>query len=108
MKKLLILLLTTGLFTTAFSQSYKKQNTLGISFFLNDFNTAAAIKEQGLAYQVTNGKLFPIKDMNVGAAINYLSGLSDHADFIATLGASFLKYPIKGQEPFIDNLPLTL
>lgn len=103
MKKFLILFLTTGLFTAAFSQSYKKQNTLGISFFLNDFNTAAAIKEQGLAYQVTNGKLFPIKDMNVGAAINYLSGLSDHADFIATLGASFLKYPIKGREPFIDN-----
>lgn len=100
MKKLFVLLLSISLFATSFGQTtYKKGNALGISFFLNDFKTASDIKADGLAYTLQHGKIFSPSRMNPGLAINYLTGLSDHIDFIATLGGAFLEYPIKNVAP---------
>ena len=75
------------------SKDYKKGNNLGVSFFLNDFKTASDIRDKGLVKTLKDQGLFNPSVMNAGAAINYLGGLSNHLDFLATLGASFLNYP---------------
>ena len=96
MKKLLLLLFAIGFFASTYGQeTYKKRNALGFSFFLNDFQTATNIRTNGLAYTLRNKEVFSTDNMNSGLAINYLSGLSEHLDFVGTLGGSFLKYPNK-------------
>jgi hypothetical protein len=102
MKKLSLLLIFSGFIASAFAQenTYKKGNALGISFFLNDFKTASEIRSMGLADVLNNHNFFKTSRMNPGVAIDYLSGLSNHVDFIATLGGSSVDYPIQNVAPF--------
>ncbi|MEO9005128.1 MAG: OmpA family protein [Ginsengibacter sp.] len=96
MKKILFTFLSLGFFYSSFAQSsndHKKGNNLGVSFFLNDFKTASAIRANGLVKTLHSQQLFNPGNMNPGAAITYLSGLSEHMDFSGTLGASLLDYP---------------
>lgn len=96
MKKALFIFISLGFLYSSFAQSpnvYKKGNNLGVSFFLNDFKTASAIRANGLVKTLHDQQLFNPTKMNPGAAITYLSGLSKHLDFSATLGASLLDYP---------------
>lgn len=97
MKKLFFLFLAMAFFSTSFSQQhYTKGRSLGLSLFMNDFKTAADIRSQGLVKVFDNKEFWKTSKMNPGLAINYLSGLSNHMDFIGTLGGSFLDYPIEG------------
>ncbi len=102
MKKLFLLLCFTGFLASVFAQqnSYKKGHALGISFFLNDFKTASDIRSMGIVSVLNDHNFFKTSRMNPGLAINYLSGLSDHADFIATLAGSSVDYPIQNVAPF--------
>lgn len=63
---------------------------------MNDFKTASDIRSKGLVNVLDSKEFFKTSKMNPGLAVNYLSGLSNHMDFIATLGGSFLDYPIEG------------
>ena len=96
MKKLILSVLTILLYTSSFSQDgdFRKRSALGVSFFLNDFQTAADIKKNGLGSVIRDKNLFRTSRMNPGLALNYLKGLSNHIDFAATLGGSFVDYPI--------------
>jgi len=104
MKKIYFLFISLSIFATSFGQetTHKKQ-ALGLSFFLSDFKTAANIRSNGLVSVFRDKSFFKPSTMNPGLAINYLSGLSKHMDFIATLGGSFLDYPIDGQPDFNAN-----
>lgn len=97
MKKLLSAFISFFFFISfSFGQGSKnhiKGNNLGVSFFLNDFKTASDIRTNGLVKTLKDHSLFDPSIMSAGAAINYLGGLSNHVDFIATLGASFVNYP---------------
>ena len=95
MKKLFLLFISFGIFAASFGQNsdYKKTRALGVSFFLNDFQTASDIRTNGLTSVIRNKNYFKTSRMNPGLAINYLSGISNHVDFIGTLGGSFLEYP---------------
>ena len=93
----------------AFSQpmtSYKKQPTLGVSFFLKDMNTANLIDKTSLS-NVLNNKLWTkVADMAPGLSLNYYHGLTDHIDFQGSLAGSFTKYPFSyfsGVAPSTDN-----
>ena len=100
MKKLFFLFLAMAFFSTSFSQQNNtKGRALGLSFFLNDFKTASDIKSLGLVKVLDNKEFFKTGKMNPGLAINYLSGLSNHMDFISTLSSAFLDYPIEGVQP---------
>jgi len=96
MKKLILSILAILVYTSSFSQDgdNRKRSALGVSFFLNDFQTAADIKKNGLGSVIRNKTLFKPKRMNPGLAINYLKGLSNTVDFSASLGGSFVDYPI--------------
>ncbi|MEO6638788.1 MAG: hypothetical protein ABIN25_10940, partial [Ginsengibacter sp.] len=101
MKKLFTLIFATILFATSFGQqeNYKKPHSLGITFFLNDFQTAADLRTKGLVSVLEEGKLLDKDRISPGLAINYLTGISKHMDFIGTLGGSFVTYPLKNQLP---------
>ena len=96
MKKFLFCLLAIGLSTGLFSQtltSYKKTPTLSVNFFLKDMQTANLIDHTSLS-SVLNNKQWPkTKDMSPGLALQYFEGLTEHIDFMGSLGGSFVKYP---------------
>ena len=101
MKKIILSLFAVTLFISAFAQKadYRKGSAIGVNFFLNDFQTAADIKKNGLASVIRSKNLFKTRRMNPGLAINYLKGLFNHVDFSGTLGGSFVDYPIPNQRP---------
>ncbi len=105
MKKSLLLFISVSLLTTSYGQkeSYKKTKALGVSFILNDFQTASDIRSNGLVSVIKAKNLFNSKRQHPGMAINYLSGWSEHVDFIASLEGSFLDYPIKDKPAFNQN-----
>ncbi len=105
MKNIYLLIITIATFITSYgqSESYKKTKALGVSFILNDFQTASDIRSNGLVSVLKAKNFFNSKRQHPGMAINYLSGLSEHVDFIASLEGSFLDYPIKNQPDFNQN-----
>ncbi len=105
MKKLFTLFSAILIFATSFGQQgeYKKPHSLGISFYLSDFQTAADLRKNGLASVLKENNFFKIDRMNPGIALNYLTGLSNHLDFIGTLGGSFVDYPLKNQASANSN-----
>src|SRR5664279_3291979 len=109
MKKIYFLFLSVFCFATLFAQqetTHKKQ-AIGFSFFLSDFKTAANIRTNGLVSVLKDKSFFKPSTMNTGLAIDYLSGISKHVDFIATLGGSFVDYPIDNKPAFnADNFLL--
>jgi OOP family OmpA-OmpF porin len=105
MKKLILSIITLFLFVSAFAQNgdYRRPASLGIGFFLNDFTTAAEIKKNGLGNVIQAKNLFRTNRFNAGVSVNYLKGLSNHVDFVGTLGGSFVDYPIPNLPPFSAN-----
>jgi OOP family OmpA-OmpF porin len=105
MRKLYFLIITLFYIEASFAQRETKQNKqgLGVSFFLSDFKTASNIRSNGLVSVLKDKSFFKPATMNPGLAIDYLSGISKHVDFIATLGGSFLDYPINNKPAFDAN-----
>lgn len=97
MKKIASLLFFLATFFSAFSQNnqYKRPQSLAVSFFMNDFKTASEIRSAGIVSVFNNRNFFKTSRMHPGVAVQYVSGLSDHIDFAASLGGSFLAYENK-------------
>jgi OmpA-OmpF porin, OOP family len=112
MKKILALVLAfVSIYNASTAQKsgsdFLKRPALGIHFFLSDFKTADAIRQSSLSSVLQNKQWSKISKMTPGLAVSYLKGLTNHIDFEATLGASFLDYPIRNRVPFgTDNLLL--
>jgi OmpA-OmpF porin, OOP family len=104
MKKILLPLLTIGMFITSFGQNdYKKRPALGVHFILNDFKTAAAIRSTSLSSVIQAKQWKQTKNMASGLGLSYIQGLSNNIDFAGTLSGSFLDYPIPGKIPSGTN-----
>ena len=95
MKKIIFSVIAILLFQAGFSQSgdYRKPSTLSVNFFLNDFRSAAEIRNNGLSSVIRKKDLFRFKRMNPGMAIGYMKGISNHVDFTSNIGGSFVDYP---------------
>jgi OmpA-OmpF porin, OOP family len=104
MRKIYFLAVCIFFFATSFGQetTHKKEG-IGFSFFLSDFKTAANIRTNGLVSVLKDKSFFKPSAMNTGLAVDYLSGISKHVDFIATLGGSFVDYPIDNKPAFNAN-----
>ena len=102
MKKIYFLFISILCFASSFAQQENthKKRALGFSFFLSDFKTAANIRTNGLVSVLKDKSFFKPSTMNTGLSIDYLSGISKHVDFIATLGGSFVDYPIDNKPAF--------
>ena len=101
MKNIIILLISCCFFSFAVGQKndYKKEKALGVSFFLNDFSSASELRSNGIVNLFKNHDFFS-SQMNPGFAVDYLNGLSNHVDFIATLGGASVNYPVQNVAPF--------
>ena len=118
MKKIIMSFLALGLFVSAFAQttttpSYKKRPTLSVNFFLKDFKTPDAIGNSSLATVLKDNTWAKVSDMSPGLNIQYFEGLSEHFDFMATLGGTFVDYPFLGrpkvgQDKFLLELDANL
>lgn len=94
MKKILLVCIGLGLFVSSFAQGeYKKRPSFGIHFNLNDFNTAQAIRANGLGNTLNTKVWHKTNLMSAGMTISYLQGLNNNLDFVGSLSGSFLKYP---------------
>ena len=95
MKKTIMLCLAFGLVANSFAQTtdLKKRPTLGINFSLKDFKTPIAIQQTSVSSVLGNKKISKLSEMSPALTVNYLEGITDYVDFMATLGGTFTKYP---------------
>ncbi len=108
MKKILSALFALYLIVPAsYGQKEKsiRQQSVGISFFLNDFLTPERIRTTSLNKVISDKKFAKMSDMTPGLAVSYFKGVSNHVDVAGTIGGSFLNYPMKGKS-FGDNFLL--
>lgn len=88
------------------NKDYRREPAIGISFFLNDFVTAERIRSTSLSKVISDKKFAKMSQMSPGLAINYFKGLTNHIDFAASLGGSFINYPMPGKTFSGDNFLL--
>ncbi len=80
--------------TYAQKEDYRRPAAIGISFFLNDFESAKRIRETSLNTVLGNKSMAKFSDMSPGIAISYFKGLSNHIDFAGSIGGSYINYPM--------------
>jgi len=99
MKKILLTLfiLSLLLHDTYAQNDDVRQKSLGLSFFLNDFVTASRIRNTSLTSVLGNKQWARFKDMSPGLSLHYFDGITSHIDFAASLGGSFVSYPMKNR-----------
>ena len=76
--------------------------TIGINFFLNDFKTPELIRTTSLSKVLADRSFGKMRNMTPGISVTYGKGISKHVDWAATLGGSFIKYPMPNKS-FSDN-----
>ncbi|MBI3138544.1 MAG: OmpA family protein [Sphingobacteriales bacterium] len=79
-----------------------RPKAIGVSFFLNDFITPDRIRTTSLSQVISSKRFAKIKEMAPGMAVTYFKGVRKHIDVAASLGASFLRYPMPNKS-FSDN-----
>ena len=105
MKKLLSAIFALCLLVPASygqKEDYRRQPAIGISFFFNDFVTANRIRTTSLNTVLSDKTWASTKEMIPGLAFHYFKGITNHIDFAANLGGSFLRYPMP-EKNFSDN-----
>lgn len=103
MKKISGFVLSLALLSvSAFAQDEDaiQKPTLAISFFFTDFKTASNIRANSLGVVLKNREFGKLRDMSPGLAVSYIKGLTKTFDFSATLGGTFVDYPIPNKDPF--------
>ena len=100
MKKIMLSVAAGLACTLAFAQTGNvKPPTFGVHYAVNDFQTAADIRADGLANVLRDNKWSKLSRMEPGLAITYAEGLSRYLDFTGTLTGSFVKYPVPNKKP---------
>lgn len=79
---------------------------IGISFFLNDFETPNKIRTTSLSSVIRDKSFATFKEMAPGLAITYFRGLRKYVDFSGSIGGSFVRYPMPGKSFTSDNFLL--
>jgi OmpA-OmpF porin, OOP family len=104
MKKILLAFFALYLLvTSSYGQNDEiSPKSLGVSFFLNDFVTPQKIRTTSLSQVLSNRDFEKVREMTPGLALTYFKGVSKHVDMAASLGASFIKYPMPNKS-FSNN-----
>ncbi len=109
MKKILSVLFTVFmLIPVSYGQkeNYIRPKAIGVSFFLNDFISPNRIRTTSLSTVLSEKKMARMREMSPGLALHYFKGLSNHVDFAANIGGSFINYPMPKKVFFNDNFLL--
>lgn len=94
----LLFLLICLSYSKSFSQEKfpnKKQQTLSVHFMLNDFRTAQLIDKSSIGEVLNHDRISKFTDMSPGLSVTYYKGVSNHVDFMASLGGSYSRYDFK-------------
>ena len=78
-------------------KDYTKQPTIGVHFFLNDYQSAAKIRSSSLSSVLQNKEFGRLKAMDAGLAVNYMKGFNKNFDLSVTAAGSFVSYDIKNR-----------
>ena len=70
-----------------------RPKAVGVSFFYNDFETANRIRSTSLNKVLSDHNWAKFREMTAGMAVNYFQGITNHIDFAAAVGGSWIKYP---------------
>lgn len=99
MKNVLAALIVSSLLSTnIFAQDKPiRPAALGVSFIMNDFNTAQRIRNGSLSQVFRDKSWSKFKEMSPGLALTYFKGLKPKLDFAGTLAASFVNYPLRNK-----------
>jgi len=99
MKSVLAAFILFSLFSISASAQDKpiRPRALGVSFILNDFETAQRIRGGSLSQVFRDKKWAKFKEMSPGLALTYFKGLRPHTDFAGTLAASYVNYPLRNK-----------
>jgi outer membrane protein OmpA-like peptidoglycan-associated protein len=93
-------------------EDLRRQQAIGISFFLNDFVTAQRIRSTSLNTVFSDKTWAKVREMAPGIGIHYFKGITNHIDFAAMLGGSYVKYPMPKKnfsgESFLAEASATL
>jgi outer membrane protein OmpA-like peptidoglycan-associated protein len=81
----------------------KKQPTIGLHFFYNDFTTAASINSTGLSNVLKNNLWAKPQNMQGGFGLDYLQGLTKKIDAIGTINTSWVDYLLPGATLYGSN-----
>ena len=73
---------------------YIRPKALGVSFFLNDFVTPARIRSTSITQVIRDKRYARLREMSPGLALTYFKGIGSHVDFAASVGGSFIRYPM--------------
>ena len=84
-----------SVFSFGQSTEYKKDAAVGVHFFLNDFKSAANIRNSSLNSVFINKQFGKVKEMTAGLALSYIKGLSNHFDLSVTSAGSFVSYELR-------------
>ena len=109
MKKILSAIIALYLLVPAtYGQTvdHKRQQAIGINFFLLDFKTPERIRTTSLNQVISDKRFARMNEMSPGLAINYFKGLSNHVDFAGALASSFVNYPMPGKSFASDRFLL--
>jgi len=87
-------------------ENYIRPKAIGVSFFLNDFITPNRIRTTSLSQVLSDKKFARMREMSPGLAIHYFKGVSNHVDLAASIGGSFINYPMPNKVFFNDNFLL--
>jgi OmpA-OmpF porin, OOP family len=79
-----------------------RPKALGVSFFLNDFVTANRIRTTSMSNVLANRQWGRLREMIPGMAVTYFKGIGKHVDVAASVGGSFLNYPMPNKT-FTNN-----
>jgi len=110
MKRTILCLLASGFFFNAIAQKdYVRKPSLGIGVFYYDFQTASAIKTQGLANVLNNHEWSKLGSLKAGIALSYNKGVNAHLDFNLTASAanSILDSSLSSTEKLLLELAAT-
>ncbi len=95
MKKYILSLFTLLVSILGFAQNNDwKLPSLGVHFILDDFNTAADIRANGLSDVLKYKRYTNIKRMNPGLGLSYIQGMSKKLDMSINLSGSFVDYEV--------------
>ncbi len=97
MKRMIAIVLAISLMSpSGFSQTDEiRPAAIGVSFILNDFETAARIRNSSLSSVLSKKQWSKFGEMSPGIAVSYFKGLKKHVDFAGTLAGSFVNYQLK-------------
>ena len=98
MKRILLIISSFLLVFVALAQKtnyYKKPKTIGLHASLQDYVTAAQIRDKGMSDVLSKKQWGETGRTKAGMSISYTEGLSDHFDFNARLGFALMNAPMQ-------------